>query len=68
MVKNPLANAGEIRDAGLIPGSGRSPGVGNGNPTPVFLPGECHGWRSLAGHSPRGCKESDTTEAMAQTI
>ena len=32
MVKNPLANAGDIRDPGLIPGSGRSPGVGNGNP------------------------------------
>ena len=31
MVKNPPANAGDIRDVGLIPGSGRSPGVGNGN-------------------------------------
>ena len=32
MVKNPSANAGNKRDAGLIPGSGRSPGEGNGNP------------------------------------
>ena len=32
VVKNPLANAGEARDKGLIPGMGRSPGVGNGNP------------------------------------
>ena len=32
MVKNPSANAGDIRDAGLIPGSGRSSGEGNGNP------------------------------------
>ena len=31
LVKNPPANAGDIRDAGSIPGSGRSPGVGNGN-------------------------------------
>ena len=31
-VKNPLANAGNARDTGLIPGSGRCPGVGNGNP------------------------------------
>ena len=31
MVKNPPANAGDIRDAGSIPGSGRSPGGGNGN-------------------------------------
>ena len=32
------------------------------HPTPVFLPGESHGWRSLAGHSPWGCKESNMTE------
>ena len=31
-------------------------------PTPVFLPGEFHGQRSLVGYSPRGHKESDTTE------
>ena len=32
MVKNPPVNAGDLRDAGSIPGSGRSPGGGNGNP------------------------------------
>ena len=32
VVKNPPANAGYIRDAGSIPGLGRSPGVGPGNP------------------------------------
>ena len=32
MVKNPAANAGDIRDMGLIPGSGRSPEGGHGNP------------------------------------
>ena len=32
MVKNPPVNAGDLRDAGSIPESGRSPGVGNGNP------------------------------------
>ena len=32
LVKNPPANIGDTRDAGSIPGSGRSPGVGNGNP------------------------------------
>ena len=32
VVKNPPANAGDVRDAGLIPGSGRSPGGGHGNP------------------------------------
>ena len=34
--------------------------------TPVFLPGESHGQRSLAGYSPGGRKESDTTEVTAQ--
>ena len=33
-------------------------------PTPVFLPEESHGQRSLAGYSPRGRKESDTTEQL----
>ena len=31
-------------------------------PTPVFLPGESHGQRSLVGYSPWGCKESVTNE------
>ena len=34
-------------------------------PTPVFLPGESHGQRSLAGYSPWGCKELDTTEWLS---
>ena len=48
-------SVGDMRGVGLIPGSGRSPGGGHGNPTPVFLPGESRGQRSLAGYSPRGC-------------
>ena len=51
MLKNPPASARDIRDGGSIPGLGRSPGGGNG--TPVFLPGESHRQRSLAGYSPR---------------
>ena len=43
-------------DLGSIPGLGRSPGGGHGNPTPVFLPGESHRQRSLAGYSPWGHK------------
>ena len=34
------------------------------HPTPVFLPGESHGPRSLAGYSPRGGKASGTTERL----
>ena len=45
MVKNMSANAGDTRDVGLIPGSGRSPGGGNRQPTPVFLPRKSHGQR-----------------------
>ena len=32
VIKNPPANEGDTRDSGLIPGSGKSPGEGNGNP------------------------------------
>ena len=49
VVKYPPANAG---DAGLIPGWGRLPGEGNGNP----LQSSCHGQKSLAGYSPWGRK------------
>ena len=62
MVKNPPANAGDIRDAGSIPGSGRSPGDLAWQPTPVFLPGGSHLQRSLVGCGPEGQKELDTTE------
>ena len=51
-------NAGNL---GSIPGLGRSPGEGNGNP---LLPGESHGWRCLVGYSPCGHEESDTTEQL----
>ena len=62
MVKNSLASAEDIRDPGSIPRSGRSPGVGNGKPTPLFFPGESQGQRSLAGYSSWGHKESNMTE------
>ena len=56
------ASAWNERDLGSIPGSGRFPWRKKWQPTPVLLPGESHGWRSLLGYSPWGCKESDTTE------
>ena len=63
MVKNLPANA---RDIGSIPGSGRSPGAGNGNPLPHTCP--FHGQRSLAGYRPLCCKESDMKEQMNTTL
>ena len=62
VAKNLPARAGDTRDTGMIPRSGRSPGEGEWVPTPVFLHGESHGERSLAGYSPWSHKESDTTE------
>ena len=60
------ASACNAGDPGLIPGLGRSPGEGHGNPTSVFLPGESHEWRSLVSYicSPWGCRESDMTERL----
>ena len=64
MVKSLTANAADSRDVGLIPGSGKIPWRRKWQPTPVFLPGESHGRGSLVGYSPRGRKESDTTEQL----
>ena len=49
VVKNLPANAGDLRDVGSIPRSGRSPGGGKGNP--LQYSGEFHGQRSLVGYS-----------------
>ena len=62
-------SACQAGDTGSIPGSGRSLGKGNGNPlTPVFLPGESHGQRSLAGYSSWGHKKLDMTEHAHNAI
>ena len=53
VIKNPPVNAGDIRDMGSFPGSGRSPGGGHGNPFQ---------YSCLEGLGPQGRKESDTTE------
>ena len=60
VVKNPPANAGDVRDAldfwvGKILWRAWQP-------TPVFLPGDSHGQRSLADYSTWGRKELDMTE------
>ena len=49
--KESACNAGDL---GSIPGLGRFPGEGKGYPSPVFLPGEFCGQRSLVGYSPWG--------------
>ena len=64
VVKNPPANAGDIRDAGLIPGSERSPGGGNGKPLQYPCLENPYGQRNLGGYSPWGRKEFDMTEEI----
>ena len=49
VVKNLAGNAGDVRDAGLIPGLGRFPWRRAWQPTPVFLPGESIGQMTLVG-------------------
>ena len=56
--KESACDAGNL---GSIPGSGRSPGERNGNPL-QYSCRRSYRWRSLAGYSPWGCKESDMTE------
>ena len=61
MVKNLPANAGDAGDVGSIPGSGRSPGGGNGTPLQYSClenPTEREPWWAIV----RGVAESDTTE------
>ena len=50
---------------GFNPWVGKIPWRRKWEPTPVFLPGEFLGQRSLVGYSPRGCKGSDTTEQLS---
>ena len=63
MVKNPLTNTGDVRDASSIPGLGRSPGGGHGNPLQYSClenPMGRGAWRATV----HGITESDRTEAI----
>ena len=67
MVKNPPADTGDTRDLGLIPGSGKSPGAGYGNPLQYSClenPMDRGTWWATV-HG--GCKESDRTEVTLNT-
>ena len=60
-------SACNVRDLGLIPGLGRSPGGGHGNPLQYSCLENPHGQKSPAGYSPWGHKELDTTEQLSIT-
>ena len=57
-----IESAHDAGDTGFDPWVGKIPWIRKWIPTPAFLPGKYHGWRSLAGYSPWGCKKLDTTE------
>ena len=64
--KEPACQCRRRKRQGFNPGGQEDPleeGMATQQPTSVFLPGESHGQRSLAGYSPWGHKESDMTEA-----
>ena len=66
-VKNSPASAGDVKDVGLIPGLGRSPGGGHGNPLQYSClgnPMDRGAWWTT--YSPWGPKESDTTEWLTR--
>ena len=63
VVKKVSANAGDLRNVRLIPGSGRSPGGGHGNPFQYSCLENPRDRGSLVGYRLCGRTESDTTEA-----
>ena len=65
--KESAYSAGDLGDSGLIPGSGRSPGGGHGNPLQYYCLENPQGQRSLAGYSPQGHKDLDMAEANEHT-
>ena len=61
-----VKNLPTTRRPGFDPWVGKIPWTKEWQPTPVFLPGEFHGQRSLVGYSPQGHKESDMTERLTR--
>ena len=53
-----------VQETGFDPWVGKIPQRMKWQPTPVFLPGKSHRWRSLVGYSSWGCKELDMTEQL----
>ena len=66
-VSDSKESARKAGDPGSVPELGRFPQRKAWQPTPVFLPGESHGQRSLVGYGPQGRKESGTTEVTNTT-
>ena len=65
VIRNPLANAGDIRDVGSIPGLGRFLGRGHGNPLQYSCLENPHGQGNLVNYSPWDHKASNMTEQLS---
>ena len=63
--KESACNARDTEDEGSVPGSGRFPGEGNGNPLQYSCLKKSRGQKSLMGYSPKDRKESDTTTQLS---
>ena len=63
--KEPTCQCRRCKRCGFDPWVWKIPWRGKWLPTPVFVPGDSHGQRSLKGYRPRGCKELDTTENLS---
>ena len=59
-----VKNLPKLRETRFDPWVGKMPWRRKWQPTPVLLPGKFHGWRSLVGYSPWGCKGADMTERL----
>ena len=68
LVAQMVKNLPQCRRSGFDPWVRKIPWRREWQPTPVFLPGESHGQRSLEGYSPCGCKELDKADATYQEI
>ena len=67
VVKSPHANAGDNKMREFDPWGRKVPWRRELQLAPVFLPGESHRQRSLAGYNPWGHKQSDMTERLTHT-
>ena len=65
VVKDPPANARDVKRLTLDPWVGKIPWRKAWQPTPVFLPGESHGQRSLLGYSPWGAKSQTRLKRLS---
>ena len=63
--KDPACKCRRCKRLRFDPWVGKTPWRRKWQPTPVFLPGECHGQRSPAGYSPWGQKEPDTLKQLS---